>query len=703
MKKIINLRLPALFAVVLALGAVAGYFTVYYDINYVWLTATVITVAVSLIALCTLKFGKKALIISCVCLILFGVSAFNCITRLNSYQTNQLIHGAKYEFSGTVIERAEGEEGFYVTLNNVTANGERLRCKLKAFIHETVEENCEVGRKITCYTQVEKKNAFDYGNFNSDTADNVRYYCRVYYGVTSEKGFYPFGEINTAIRQVLFNYLDYSTASIATGMITGNTEAMEEEMISNFRYGGIAHIFAVSGLHIGVIYSALTGLFKKLKCNKYVSVVITLITVLLYSGVCGFTPSSVRSVIMCSVLAISKLIYGKYDGINSIAIAGAIILLINPLRLFSLGFQLSFGAVASIFLLNHTFNAMLKKLPEKLIEPLATSLSVQIGTLPIMLNGFGYLSIAGIFLNLIAIPVLSFLFIILFFCVFLSIIIPPIAGILIGFAGAPLQLTSSFFVSSGMENAILKIGGVGFLTPLWYIAIFALCYRINLPFKVRVLISSVTSAIMVALAVLSSLSPLSSVTICVTANYGGEGVIFKSRGESVLVLTEDSTQSFLLRAQNEYVFSEFDAVVVLGGEDGFYETVMNLYSVVNKIYVSPANIAVAIAGQNKVLYEKGFTYCGTEFLFLDEYSIMAKTDGVTTIISAGEKDYELNDFYCDLLISNQVQSKVFSLNSVYFTLSGYKYNIYDFGDLIFNIKNGKIKRQGILPFKESLY
>ena len=120
---------------------------------------------------------------------------------------------------------------------------------------------------------------------------------------------------------------------------------------------------------------------------------------------------------------------------------------------------------------------------------------------------------------------------------------------------------------------------------------------------------------------------------------------------------------------------------------------MNLYSVVNKIYVSPANIAVATAGQNKVLYEKGFTYCGTEFLFLDEYSIMAKTDGVTTIISAGEKDYELNDFYCDLLISNQVQSKVFSLNSVYFTLSGYKYNIYDFGDLIFNIKNGKIKRQ----------
>lgn len=702
MKKLVNLRLPVLFAAVLIFGAVAGYCTIYFNFNYVWLTVTAIAVAASLIIFCILKCTKKTLICVCLCVFIFAVGAVNCGVRLTVYQQSQLIGGTKYQITGTVAERTQLDGGVGVVLRNVTADGKKLNCKIYAVIHESITESCDLGNVLTFYTEVEENNAFEYGNFKTDAADNVKYYCLVFGGVTSRNEFNLFGSVNTAISNALFSNLDYSTASLAFSMLTGNSSVMEEQTLTAFRYGGVAHIFAVSGLHIGIIFSFVTFILKKLRINKYISAAVSIALIFMYSGVCGFTSSSLRAVVMCAVLAVSKLIHGKYDGLNSLSVAAIIILLINPLRLFTLGFQLSFCAMASIFLWQVTFSRLFKFLPQKLRAPISVSFSVQAGTLPVMLLNFGYLSIAGLFLNVIAIPVLSMLFVLLFVCTFLSIIITPLAGLFLPFSATPLQFVTSLFIEAGFENAILRVGGIAILTPLWYFLLLFLTDKINLRLPIRAALSTACAAVMAVLCVLSAFSPLSGVTVCVTANYNGEGTVFKYRGESALVLTEDSQADFLLSVQNKYSFSPFKAVIILGGEDGFYETVLNLSSVSQKIYLSPANISIVTAGLSNVYYEKDFTLCDTEFSFLDEYTLVAQSQGVKTVISAAESGYQLNNVNCDLLVSNQVLSGVNCNTTVYFSLTGYKYNIYNFGDLIFRLNNGKIKKKGVLPVRDCL-
>ena len=121
--------------------------------------------------------------------------------------------------------------------------------------------------------------------------------------------------------------------------------------MQNFRYGGIAHIFAVSGLHIGVIYGLLYGILRRLRVKGFVRLPVVFAALLFYCGVCGFSPSSVRALVMCTVLMIADAAGYAYDRLNSVSAASLVVLVINPVYLFSVGFQLSVAAAAGIIVL----------------------------------------------------------------------------------------------------------------------------------------------------------------------------------------------------------------------------------------------------------------------------------------------------------------------------------------------------------------
>ena len=95
--------------------------------------------------------------------------------------------------------------------------------------------------------------------------------------------------------------LDKDTAAICYAMLIGDTKGVDDATLDSFRFGGVAHIFAVSGLHIGLVYGVIAFAMKKLRANKFLSAAICIAVILLYSAVCGFTLSSVRAVIMCAV------------------------------------------------------------------------------------------------------------------------------------------------------------------------------------------------------------------------------------------------------------------------------------------------------------------------------------------------------------------------------------------------------------------
>ena len=145
-------------------------------------------------------------------------------------------------------------------------------------------------------------------------------------------------------------------------------------------------------------------------------------SILFYAGVCGFTLSSLRAAVMCAVSVCAKLACKKYDGLNSLSIAVIIILIITPTSLFSVGFQLSVCAAGGIIALSKNFAKPFKnkKLPKKLVNAVSVSLSAQVATFPVLLVNFGYVSGAGLLLNVLILPLLSVIFIIIFLCTFIS-------------------------------------------------------------------------------------------------------------------------------------------------------------------------------------------------------------------------------------------------------------------------------------------
>ncbi|MDE6868134.1 MAG: ComEC/Rec2 family competence protein [Clostridia bacterium] len=479
MKKLFNARIPVLLAIALVAGVLFGYLLVYLGISMLWIIA-VVPVAAIIFILCAV-FAKRSRIL----IILPILAAFIilggalCGARLLNYSLKTLDDGATYTFSASVYEKGESAYGEYLILSGVKADGKNVGGKIIAYLTDGAD-GCEVGYKVTFTSSVSGYGLFTDGKLNYNVQDNIKYSVKIEDGISASYRFSLFGTIRSAVRKTLFDNCDGDVAAVAYAMLTGNTQGIENSSMQTFRYGGIAHIFAVSGLHIGIAYGILTFFFKKVRLNKYAAAAICIAAVIFYAGICGFTLSSVRAVIMCAVSAIAKLFHQKYDSFNALSLAVILILVISPVSLFSVGFQLSVCAVGGIILLSKQIARPLKKAPRFISSAVGVSLGAQFGTLPVMLAGFGYISGAGLLLNVIIVPILSIIFEVLFVSVTLCTILPFAAPFIIPYVTLPLQAVLSFLVGAGFEKALLYGFGGGLFGLFYLICVLAVSDKLNL-------------------------------------------------------------------------------------------------------------------------------------------------------------------------------------------------------------------------------
>lgn len=173
---------------------------------------------------------------------------------------------------------------------------------------------------------------------------------------------------------------------------------------------GTAHLLAISGLHVGMISGILYYLlfpFFKIKKLYPLGVFILVATLLFYGFICNWSISILRSVTMISVFLIGNAIKRKTNAYNLLSFSALVVLSINPNDLFSIGFQLSFGAVLSIFM----FYPILKMgyYPKHKIARIITdwayiSLAVQFITAPISIFYFGVFPTYFFPANMLAVP-----------------------------------------------------------------------------------------------------------------------------------------------------------------------------------------------------------------------------------------------------------------------------------------------------------
>ncbi|NLN14309.1 MAG: DNA internalization-related competence protein ComEC/Rec2 [Tissierellia bacterium] len=251
------------------------------------------------------------------------------------------------------------------------------------------------------------------------------------------------------IQGTFTSYLSSRSAKLMTSIFIGQSSYLLEEDVEVYRNMGLAHILAVSGLHIGIISAFIYFFLSNLGIRRKLNTVITLATIWFYAFLIGFPPSILRANIMFTILYYSQLIHEPYDSINSISFAIFILLLINPYYLFNIGFQLSFMATLSILLFGPRIREAFYPYKNKLVSTLSAILAVQLGTLPVQAYYFNHINPYGIIANLLIIPLLSLglvlAFLLLFFSLlpfttFVSFILSLVLEVILQWEQALLQL-----------------------------------------------------------------------------------------------------------------------------------------------------------------------------------------------------------------------------------------------------------------------
>jgi competence protein ComEC len=173
----------------------------------------------------------------------------------------------------------------------------------------------------------------------------------------------------TKLRTYIIDKEDYAVMSAFT---LGDKTEIPKTLKDSYRNAGVMHTLALSGLHVGIIWTIITTLLFAFKINyrgKLAGLSITIIIIILYSIITGFSPSVQRAGIMLTVWRVSDITFRQTDKWNILCISALIICLIDPSALFKAGFQLSFAAVAGIALIYPVINESFKQIIGMGIKP----------------------------------------------------------------------------------------------------------------------------------------------------------------------------------------------------------------------------------------------------------------------------------------------------------------------------------------------
>ena len=151
--------------------------------------------------------------------------------------------------------------------------------------------------------------------------------------------------------------VDGSVYAVVAAMSLGDKSQLTKELKDTYAVSGASHILALSGLHLGIIYTLLSLLLSHRRW-QVVSQVVIIVCIWLFVFLVGMSASVVRSAVMFTIYALLSLGHRDKMSVNILAFAAIVMLLFNPMSLFDLGFQLSFMAVLAILLFYPLFESV---------------------------------------------------------------------------------------------------------------------------------------------------------------------------------------------------------------------------------------------------------------------------------------------------------------------------------------------------------
>lgn len=315
------------------------------------------------------------------------------------------------------LEDIEGRENSYTILVRDVHSGQKKIChRMKLYTGEDTKMpgGLHIGNLLqveaSVYSFSKPGNPGQFDEYQYNTEQGISYKAFVS-AITIkdpgrdwvEDGLY---QLRCHFRQIIDECCQPEAAGIIAAMVLGDKSELSEETKKLYQENGIAHILAISGLHISMIGIGLFFFLRRFIMPMQMAAVVTLVLLFLYGILTGFSISTQRAVTMMSCMLFARLVGRPYDDLSAISLSAILQLCVHPFVLFQTGFLLSYGTVLGILLFVRRFQAVGGEMGI-FSTAFWGSLGIQLVTLPILLSSYYEMPLYSVIANFLLLPLMG--------------------------------------------------------------------------------------------------------------------------------------------------------------------------------------------------------------------------------------------------------------------------------------------------------
>lgn len=336
--------------------------------------------------------------------------------------------GPRVEIEGRVAEEARRSSKsvqVVVDVNKFKVKGDEVSIKVSGKVLAFAPAGSVVkrGDKIVVAGILEKPKSFesfDYPRYLASRGISAVIFNTEIVTLSSPSSYDLFAfttQLRQHLKAVSARLLHGPPGEITAAMTLGYGRELSDETGQVLARSGIRHLTAISGMHVMLIIEMLLGILLYFGWRRQWAIVGALLVIFLFVLLVGFPASAVRAGIMGGVLYIGQIFGRPLNSLRLLLYAAVAMLIWNPYLLFAdIGFQLSFAAMLGILMLAPFFEENLRRYIgwQRVRRISSMSLAATLFTFPLVLFHFGTLSLVGIGMNLIAIPLLPLILMLAF-------------------------------------------------------------------------------------------------------------------------------------------------------------------------------------------------------------------------------------------------------------------------------------------------
>lgn len=236
-------------------------------------------------------------------------------------------------------------------------------------------------------------------------------------------------EIREHYRASMANVMSPEDAAAIFAMLFGGYAGLNPELVEEFQTTGIVHILSVSGSHMSLLAAATAYLCLLLKFPRRLTLAVGIFVIGTYTLLSGVLPQVIRSAIMGILVFTATALEVEVLGARFLTLAALAMLIVKPMLIFDISFQLSFSSTAGLMYLSEDLRKLMSRLPRWFSYPAAMTLAAQIASLPIIIWYFNQVSLSSVLANVFVMPILEFVIIGGLLGGLISLVIPLIGEI----------------------------------------------------------------------------------------------------------------------------------------------------------------------------------------------------------------------------------------------------------------------------------